>query len=210
MKRLFARPGDRIEVDVGAFVADIQRGDLLIEVQTRSFAAMGRKLDELLGRYRILLVHPIAVTTFLHKPGARPRRSPKRGDLFSLFDELVSVPTLLDHPQLTIEALMVTVDVHQEADPLLRRRRGGWRTVDRALRSVEARHRFDSMDDVAALLPDSLPDPFTTADLARHLGTPRDRAQRLAYCLRESGRIDPVERTAAGVQYRRSHRVTPT
>ncbi|MFV0259573.1 MAG: hypothetical protein ACK5PP_14150 [Acidimicrobiales bacterium] len=196
-------------MDVGPFVADIQRGDLLIEVQTRGFAAMGRKLDELLDRYQILLVHPIAVTTYLNKPGARQRRSPKRGDLFSLFDELVSVPTLLDHPQLTIEVLMVTVDVYQEADPLLRRGRGGWRTVDRALRSVEARHRFGSMDDVAALLPRSLPDPFTTADLAHQLGTRRDRAQRLAYCLREADRIRAVERTASGVGYRHADRVAP-
>ena len=78
LKQLFAVEGDELEVDVGPFVADIRRGDLLIEIQTRSFGAIGPKLDRLLGHYRVQLVHPIAVETVLHKPGAKPRRSPRQ------------------------------------------------------------------------------------------------------------------------------------
>jgi hypothetical protein len=99
--------------------------------------------------------------------------------------------------------VLVVVDTYQVADPSLRRGRGGWRTVDRRLREVRARHRFESMDDLVALVPASLPDRFTTADLAALAGTSRLRAQRMAYCLRAGGLFEPVERTRSGVIYQR-------
>lgn len=189
---------------LGGFVIDIRRGDLLIEIQTGSFAAMGNKLDRLLAEHRMLLVHPIAVETHLVKPGARPRRSPKRGSIHGLFEELVSIPTLLDHPNLSIEVALVSVTKVQEADPTMRRGRGGFRTTDRILREVIERQRFDRATDLLTLVPDDLPAEFTTADLATRAGIGRDVAQRIAYCLRALGLFTEVGRTKAGVRYARA------
>ena len=184
---------------------DIRRGDELIEVQTTSLAALAGKLDRLLASYRLLVVHPIAVVTHLHKPGRAPRRSPKRNDVYGVFDELVSVPTLLDHPNLSLEVVLVTVDAIQEPDPRARRGRGGWRTVDRRLRSVEGRHRFGGLDDLGRLLPEELPARFTTADLAERCPTSRERARRMAYCLRLGGLIEPCDKRRNAVVYRVAH-----
>lgn len=180
---------------------DIRRGAQLIEIQTVSFAAMARKLDRLLAEHPIRLVHPIAVETWLVKPGARPRRSPRRNDLHALFDELVSMPTLLDHPNLTIEVVLVTVDRHQVPDPGLRRGRGGWRTVDRRLREILARHRFDTVADLRSFIPRGLPAVFTTRDLAGAAGITVDRAQKMAYCLRANDLFAVVGRDRAGYRY---------
>ena len=149
LKADYARPGDRFEVPLDGFVIDIRRPDLLIEIQTASFAAMGSKLDHLLPEHRMLLVHPIAVETYLQKPDTRPRKSPKRGSVYSLFDELVSIPTLLDHPNLTLEVVLVSLTKIQEPDARVRRGRGGFRTVDRALREIVGRHRFAASTDPA-------------------------------------------------------------
>lgn len=189
-------------MELDGFVIDIRRGDLLIEVQTSSFAAMGRKLDAVLGRYRVLIVHPIAVETHLHRPGAKPRRSPKRGNIYSLFDELVSIPTLLDHPKLSIEVVLAAVDKHQRADPTLRRNRGGWRTHDRQLREVRARHRFDTVEDLRSLVPADLPSEFGTAELAVGAAISRDQAGKMAYCLRQLGVFEVLGRSRAGYRYR--------
>lgn len=199
---MLAQPGDELEFELDGFVIDIRRGDLLIEVQTGSFGAMGRKLDRLLGHYQIQLVHPVPIATYLHKPKAKPRRSPIKGTIYSVLDELVSIPTLLDHPNLTLDVVLVTVDKFQIHDPKARRGRGGWRTTDKKLRSVESTHRFASTDDLVALMPSGLPDRFTTADMAagRELG--RDAAQKLAYCLRALDRIEVIDRTKAGYVYR--------
>ncbi|MGH1506186.1 MAG: hypothetical protein ACRBI6_21730 [Acidimicrobiales bacterium] len=209
LKQLVAEPGDEFEVPLHGFVIDIVRAaetpdECLIEIQTGSFAAMGTKLDRLLDDHRIHLVHPIALRTTLERPGGYRRRSPRRQSLHSVFEELVSVPTLLDHPGLTLEVVLVEATKTQIADPRARRGRGGWRTVDRRLDTVVERHRFDTLDDVAALLPDELPSPFTTADVAERAPMPRDLAQKACYCLRATGHLVETGRTRAGVTYERA------
>ncbi len=191
------------------FVIDIARrwgedDELFIEIQTTSFASMGNKLDRILGEHRVLLVHPIAVRTTLEREGKKPRRSPKRGSIYSLFAELVSIPTLLDHPNLELDVALVEVTKHQVHDPRARRGRGGWRTVDRRLDSIVATEHFTTVADLVRLLPDGLPATFTTADLAELGSMNRDEAQRLAYCFRAASLFDRVGRSRAGIEYRRS------
>jgi hypothetical protein len=61
VKALLAEPGDRLEVPVGRFVIDLLRADgELVEVQTRGFSALGKKLDALLDEHRMRIVHPVA------------------------------------------------------------------------------------------------------------------------------------------------------
>lgn len=187
---------------LNGFVIDVKRDDLLIEIQTSSFGSMGRKLDALLEEYRILLVHPVATRTWLNRPDAKPKRSPKKGSIYSLFEELVSVPTLLDHPNLTLDIVLVHVDKHQVMDPKARRGRGGFRTVDRSLRDIEGRQRFSTVADLMELIPDGLPEQFTTADLAAAGPFKRDIAQRMAYCFRPLGVFVETGRTKAGYTYR--------
>src|SRR4029077_14189604 len=60
LKRLLAAPGDAFEVRVDGYVIDLVRADgELVEVQTGGFSARRTKLDALLDRHRIRIVHPI-------------------------------------------------------------------------------------------------------------------------------------------------------
>lgn len=206
LKARYAQPGDEFEVPNGGFVIDIMRNggepdELLIEIQTGSFKAMGRKLDHLLGLHRILLVYPIARRTVLERDGAR-RGSPKKGSVYSLFEELVSIPTLLDHPSLELEVVLVDVTKHQVHDPGVRRGRGGWRTIDRHLDDVVESHRFRGMNDLWKLIGDPLPELFTTADISAAADVDRACAQRMAYCFRAADLIIQVNRTATGNVFR--------
>jgi hypothetical protein len=211
LKHHYADAGDTFEVTFGRFVVDLVKGpgttnELLVEIQTGSFGAMGNKLDHLLGEHRLLLVHPIAVRTRLERRAAdekvSARRSPKRGSIYSLFDELVSIPTLLDHPNLSLEVVLFDEIRKQVHDPSLRRRRGGYRTVDRQIDEIIDHQRFDSVLDLRRLLPSTLPDVFTTADIADQAGCGRDAAQKLAFCFQAAHLIDRIDRTKAGYRYR--------
>jgi len=204
LKRFYGLPGDCYEVELEGFVIDIVRGEDLIEIQTGSFGSMGTKLDKLLADHRITVVYPVSTVVTLIRPGMADRRSPKHGALHDVFNELVSLPTMLDHPNFSLEVVLVREQRVKVHDPSLRRRRGGWRTVDRRLESVEDVVRFDHPRDLDGFLPDELPDIFTTSDIAA--GSPYDRglAQKVAYCLRGLGRIEVVGRDATGYQYRRS------
>jgi hypothetical protein len=207
LKRQYAQPGDRFEVPLDGFVVDILRNgggpeELIIEIQTSGFGSMGRKLDHLLEGRRVLLVHPIATRTTLERAGARGRRSPKRGSVHDLFEELVAIPTLLDHPNLRLHVVLVEVTKVQIADPAIRRGRGGFRTVDRRLDRIVETHEFVDVTDLKALVPGRLPSPFTTADLSDAAGVARPIAQRIAYCFNAANLIDEVGRDRDGKWYR--------
>lgn len=201
LKLALSQPGDRFEVPLHGFVVDVLRGDTCIEVQTGGFAAMGPKLDVLLDDFHVHVVHPIAVASWIERRDLPTRKSPTRGCLHDVFDELVSVPTMLDHPNLTLEVLLVEVDVVKVADPGMRRRRGGWRTVDRRLRGVVDRHGFRTPADLAGLLPTGLPREWTTRDLAERGGIDRRRAQQMAYVLKANELVVEVGRDRAGSRY---------
>ena len=202
LKLHMSQPGDRFEVPLGGFVVDIVRGDTLIEIQTGGFAAMGRKLDHLLADHHVHIVHPIAVDSWIERREHPTRKSPKHGCLHDVFGELVSVPTMLDHPNCTIEVLLVQVDVIKVEDPSMRRRRGGWRTVDRRLRGIVGRHGLRTPEDLVALLPDGLPGEWTTKDIADLGRLPRRTAQQMAYVLKANELVEELGRGRAGVRYR--------
>jgi hypothetical protein len=56
LKNWYQRPDDRIEQIVDGFVVDLVRGDLLVEIQTGSFAPLRRKLELLTRKHRVRLV----------------------------------------------------------------------------------------------------------------------------------------------------------
>jgi hypothetical protein len=128
LKSWYAAPGDIIEQPVDGFVVDLVRGDELIEIQTSNFSAMKRKLPVLLESHTVRLVHPIPVLKWivrLDQDGdsiLSRRRSPKRGSLLDIFDELVSIPHLVSHPRFSLEVLLVEVEETRWQDG-----RGSWR-----------------------------------------------------------------------------------
>lgn len=201
LKMMMSTDGDRFEVPIEGFVVDVVRCDSLIEIQTGRFAAMSRKLDRLLDDHHVHIVHPIAVDTWIERRDHPTRKSPKHGCLHDIFAELVSVPTMLDHPNLTIEVFLVQVDAVKVHDPTMRRRRGGWRTVDRRLRSVLSRHGLRTTRDLLDLLPAGLEPGWTTKDLATAAAIPRRTAQQMAYVLKANGLVIETGRDRAGHHY---------
>jgi len=210
LKDHLAQPGDRFEVALGEFVIDVVREDLLIEIQTGAIGAMGRKLDCLLDEHRIRIVRPIPAVRWLEEEGKPRRKSPKRQRLWSIFDELVSVPTLLDHPNLELQVLLVEeTEVRSSTERVGRGRRG--RVVERRLDAVLEERLFSRPEELLDALPPDLPQPFLTADLAKAGRLRRDLAQRICYVLRHAGLLHEVGRSRAGVAYQRetSRRVAP-
>lgn len=208
LKRWYAIDGDRIEQPVEGFVVDIVRGDTLIEIQTGGFSSMKRKLTSLLESHRVRLVYPVPVEKWIVKLDGeddRPsrRKSPKRGKAVDLFGELVSFPALISHPRLSIEVLMIHEEEVRRFDPDKAWRRKGWVIEERRLIEVVDRSLFDSPAALSALLPEDLPEEFTTAALADGLGCQRRLAQQMAYCLRHAGVIEIVGKEGNALIYRR-------
>jgi hypothetical protein len=202
IKAMLAAPGDRFEVPIGGFVIDLVRADgELVEVQMGGFSALGRKLDALLDGHQFRIVYPVAAERRIVRVDGdgevtSVRRSPSRAGVVDVFDKLVAFPSLLTHPHLTIEVLLLREDHVRGARP----ERVGRRTRDpgeRRLIDVVDRVELRRPDDVLTRLPPLPSDPFSTRELAAQFRCSVLLAQRTAYCLRMMGIIE-----AAGKQGR--------
>jgi hypothetical protein len=192
-------------VGVDGFQIDLRRGAELIEIQTRNFVALKRKLTHLVQHYPVRLVHPIAHEKWvvrLNPDGTahKRRKSPKRGRVEHLFLELVSFPELVAHPNFTLEVLL-TQEEEMVRPARAAWRRKGWEVCDRRLLSVVEQVVLASPVDYHRFLPARLPTPFTSQHLAAASGQPLYLAQKMAYCLRKMGAIKSVGRRGGAVLY---------
>ena len=72
---------------------------------------------------------------------------------------------------------------------------------DRRLVTVRERYEFRTAADLLTLLPPTLPESFTTADIAREADIPRWLAQKMAYCLRKTEAVHVVGKTGNAMLY---------
>ena len=179
VKQWYALPGDLLEERVGGYVVDIVRDgsiardrQLLIEIQTRGFAPLKRKLRRLTEEYEVRLVHPIPREKWILRLAADEetvigrRKSPKRGMAAHLFEQLVSIPELVSRDSFSIEVLMI-----QEEEVRCYDGRGSWRhrewtRRDRRLLEVVERRIFAQPADFLDFVPAQLKRPFTNREFA--------------------------------------------
>ena len=210
LKQWYAQPDDLIEVSVDGFTVDIVRDDLLIEIQTRNLSAIKRKLTTLVEEHPVRLVYPIAQDKWIvrqSKSGRRVlgrRKSPRRGTVELVFEELVSIPQLLAHPNFSLQVVLIQEEEIRRYDGTRNSRRKGWVTHERQLLQVVGQRLFETPQDMLALVPTALNEPFTTADLAEATGQPLWLAQKMVYCLRAMGAITVVGKRGRGILYVRA------
>ncbi len=197
LKDWLAQPGDLVEQDVDGYRIDLVRGDLLIEIQTGNFTAIRRKLAKLLEDHEVLLVHPIARDKWIVRQTKRGRqvarrKSPKKGRLEHVFDELVRMPQIATHPNFRLQVLLTQQEEVWRDDGRGSWRRGKWSIADRHLLKVLESAHLERPADYLNLIPDKLERPFTHKSLAKAMKTNVATSTRLSYCLRKMGLLETV------------------
>ena len=195
IKEWYGRSQDQFEVKVDGFIIDIVRGDKLIEIQTRHFGAIKRKLNRLLDSHPVLLLHPIAQEkwivrqTAVGEPISR-RKSPKKGQPLDLFSELMRIPHLLPHPNLTVGAVLTQQEEIWRDDGQGSWRRKGWSLHDhRLLRRCGLAHLCHanrSAHHAARFCPSRLP----IVTLLKPPNCASNLAQRITYTLSRCGALE--------------------
>ena len=197
LKAYLAQPGDTVEKLVDGYHIDIQRGDLLIEIQTKNFSMIKRKLAALLEGHKVLLVHPVAQAKWIVRRNRRGkqvarRKSPAQGRAENVFRELIRMPALATHPNLSLELLFTHEEEIWRDDGQGSWRRGKWSIEDRRLLQVVGAQRIEGREGFLGLLPKRLPEPFTNKQLAKALKIRPDLATKMTYCLRKMGALEVV------------------
>lgn len=213
LKALYAGDEGQQEVVCGDYRIDSVRGDELIEIQHGSLAAIRDKIRRLLVDHSVRVVKPIIANKTLIKLDSRGgaernrRKSPKRGTLLDLFEELVYFTRVFPHERLTLELVLVDVEERRFPGRGKRRRRNPERDFqieDQLLMQVVGTCCLSNAKDLWRLLPPRMPRQFHTGQLAERMNAPRWIAQRVAYCLRETGAVEVVGKQGNALIYRRA------
>jgi hypothetical protein len=197
IKEWYTVPGDKIEAKIDDFIIDIVRGTLLIEIQTKNFSAIKRKLSSLVKNHQVRLVHPIPERKWIVRVTETGkivgrRRSPRKGRLVDLFYELVSIADIIDNENFTLEVLMIEEEEIRCNDGKGSWRRKGVSIKDAKMINVNSKRLFKNRWDFLAFLPDDLTTPFTNRTLANQAGMSIPLARKITYCLRKMGVLTNV------------------
>ena len=208
VKSICSLPGDQFEVKIGNYVVDILRGDLVIEVQTRNFSALKKKLQVLTEKNQVRLVYPLPERTWITYVSKehlvlRKRKSTRKGRLTDVFRELVMIPNMIGEESFSMEVLFIDEEEVRCADGRGSWRRRGVSVIERKLLHVNGRAVFRDKADYLKLLPDSLSGAFTNSELARSANIPVRTARQITYCLRKSGLIRIVEEKGRALVFRK-------
>ena len=199
LKSIYCCEDSRQEVVFGEYRIDVvdPRGTL-VEIQHSSLSAIKTKCQHLLAANELLVVKPIVRKKQLVKLDCKggnvlsSRKSPKQGNWLSVFEELVYFTDVFPSPNLTMEFLLVDIrEIRYPGHGRRRRKREtDFQVQDLELIEIIDRSTIQNATDLFNWLPfDQIPREFDSGELATAMGASREDAQRIAYCLRETGAV---------------------
>ena len=171
------------EFRIGRYVADIFRGDEIIEIQTRNFNAMRRKLDLFLEQYPVTIVYPIVHTKWLcwidEATGeiSKKRKSPKKGTTYDAYYELYKIKQYLVHPNLHLCLVLIDAEEYRLLNGWSRDKKRGSTRFDRIPTKLVDEFYIGNPKEYGCMIPEDLPEPFSSKDFARKAGISQGNAQ---------------------------------
>ena len=185
------------EKKIGKYFIDVVKKDELIEIQTQNFSQIKPKILSLLkSGYNVRLVYPLVYekrssTTFIDST-IKMRKSPKKSNLFNVFNELVYFTEIFSYSGFKLEVLMISIleeqiQVHQKF-----RKRKKYRVVNRRLLEIKNSFVFGTVADFLFLLPRSLPKLFSTLELQEILEVNYQLSAKIIYVLKRLKLIEQV------------------
>lgn len=111
------------------------------------------------------------------------RKSPYKGQLTDVFEELVRIPELINHENFTLEFAMIREDEVRCRDNKGSKKRNRESIKDRRLVEVVSSHLFSEAADFLEFLPVGLQSPFSNKCLEKTLHLPIHRCRQMTYCL---------------------------
>ena len=182
LKQYFAPDLCCQEQRVHNYVADIVIDNSIIEIQTRNFNTLRRKLDVFLTTHEVTIVYPVAHKKWLcwvnEETGevSKPRKSPKIGTPYQIFPELYRINQYLSHPNLHLHIVLVDVEEYRLLNGWSKDKKKGSTRNDGIPVGLADEIIIRSREDYKILLPDTLPKQFTTKDYKRAAGLSKGNA----------------------------------
>ena len=170
LKHYFEPCTDCHEVKIGAFVADIAGENGIIEIQTRQFDKLRKKLTAFLPAARVTVVYPIAKTKQIiwidEETGehTKKRKAPKSWGPHEILRELYKIKPLLKDENLRFCMVLLEIDEYRRLNGWSADRKKGASRYERIPTALADELYIDCPGDYALFLPETLPAQFTSKD----------------------------------------------
>jgi hypothetical protein len=176
LKRYIEPDDNYQEVGVGSFVADIFNQNGIIEIQTRDFNNLRKKLAYFLNEHIVTIVYPIPATKWLlwvdpeTGEATKQRKSPKTGSKYQAFRELYKIKQLLTNPNLRLRLMFLDMKEYRYLNGWSRDKKKGSSRCERIPVALKEELYINSPQEYRKLIPDTLSDGFSSADFAKAAG----------------------------------------
>ena len=208
LKKLYLRKEYKSEVYVNGYIVDILTDDQqIIEIQTKGFAVIKRKLTNLIQTHKIKLVYPLAFEKYLflydksEKNILYKRKSPKKQTIIDIVNELIWIKPILAHRNFSLDVVFIKENEIRRNDGKGSWRRKGISIVDRNLIKVIKIQSFRKKKDYKCLLPGDCVKQFTNKQLANILNISLRKTQKITYCLTEIGLLKKIDNKGRAYVY---------
>lgn len=195
------------EIKVDGFVADIYTGTDIIEIQTRSFDKLRRKLQVFLTSYPVTIVYPIPHTKYLRWVNPQtgeisaPRKSPKKGSPYGIFPELYKIKNYLLMPNLSLRIVLLDMEEYRFLDGWSVDKKKGSSRCDRIPTELYDEINIRDTSDYRYFVPDSLGESFTSKDYKRISGLSLSAAQTALNILHYLGCVERIGKEGRAYLY---------
>lgn len=183
MKNYYAPDTDMHEIPIANFVADIYTGSEIIEIQTRSFNNLRRKLTAFLPEYPVTIVYPIPHVKWLswidEETGETSpmRKSPKKGNPYQAFIELYKIRPFLKDKNLRFRFDLIDMEEYRLLNGWSKDKKKGSDRYDRIPTEFVEEVCVDCREDYMQFIPYNIPEQFTAKEFAKCAKIPVRLAQ---------------------------------
>lgn len=198
------------EVKVEGFVADICTGKEIIEIQTRNFDKLRRKLRAFLAVAPVTIAYPIPNIKWIRWVNPQsgeispPRKSPRAGTPYAIFPELYKIKNFLVDSNLNLKIFMINLEEYRYLDGWSQDKKKGSTRCDRIPTQLVDEIEINSLEEYQLLIPGTLGDTFTSRDYQKASKLPLHQAQTALNVLHYVGAVDRVGKKGNSYLYIRT------
>ena len=197
------------EIKVGKFYADIVNENGIIEIQTRNFDKLRKKLDFFLTLQPVTIVYPIPYIKWLRWVNEETgeisacRKSPKSGTPYMIFPELYKIKNYLLHPNLKLHIILLNIEEYRFLNGWSSDKKKGSTRCDRIPMQLINEVCIHNISEYEKLIPSSLIDPFTSKDFRKASGLRQGDASTALNILYHVGAVKRVGKKERAYLYTR-------
>ena len=214
LKQYFGPEGAARETRIGPFIADIVTDDCIIEIQTRAFNMLRRKLSAFLEKTPVMVVYPIPKTKWLlwidGETGgvSKKRKSPKQGAIYDAIPELYKIKPMLNHPNFRLCLALIDMEEYRYLNGWSDDRKKGSTRYDLVPVDMIEEIYISNATDYIKFLPAGLNAQFTSKDYKNAAHTSLHISQTALNILTSVGVVNRVGKLGHLYLYERANPVS--